>query len=159
MPVCFERRFMKFISPGFSGGDAHFAANVLGATGPLLLVLGHFFERGRWGTLVEMAIEGQRLTEEDQLFILMQAGLYLTATRGMAAPEARMCYERAEPLCHSLNDPRLLYMTLSGHSRYTLMTDKLSAAMQIAERMYSLAQEQNDSVLMIGAVWYARCTF
>ena len=31
------------------------------------------------------------------------------------------------------------------------MTDKLSATMQIAERVYSLAQEQNDAALMIGA--------
>ena len=42
-------------------------------------------------------------------------------------------------------------MALSGQSRFTLMTDKLSAAMQIADRMRSLAQEQNDSALMIGA--------
>ena len=153
----FREALHEVYIPRVQRGGAHFAANVLGATGPLLLVLGHFFERGRWGTLVELAIEGQRLTEEDQLFILMQAGLYLTATRGMAAPEARMCYERAEPLCHSLNDPRLLYMALSGHSRYTLMTDKLSAAMQIAERMYSLAQEQNDPALMIGAYQALTC--
>jgi tetratricopeptide (TPR) repeat protein len=62
-----------------------------------------------------------------------------------------MCYERAEPLCHSVNRPRLLFMQLGGQFRYTLMTDKLSAAMQIAERMYSLAQEQNDPMLIIGA--------
>ena len=42
-------------------------------------------------------------------------------------------------------------MQLSGQYRYTLMTDKLSAAMQIAERIYSLAQEQNDAALMLGA--------
>jgi hypothetical protein len=48
-------------------------------------------------------------------------------------------------------------MTLSGHSRYTLMTDKLSAAIQIAERMYSLAQEQNDPALMIGAYQALAC--
>jgi hypothetical protein len=30
------------------------------------------------------------------------------------------------------------------------MTDKLSDAMQIAERVYSLAQEQDDPMLMIG---------
>jgi predicted ATPase len=35
--------------------------------------------------------------------------------------------------------------------RYSLVTDKLSATMQIAKRVYSLAQEQNDSALMIGA--------
>ena len=63
-------------------GDASFAANVLGARGALLLVLAHFFEHGRWGSPVEAAVEGQSLNGEDQLFILMQAGSYLTATRG-----------------------------------------------------------------------------
>ena len=137
--------------PRIQRGNAHFAVNVLGATGPLLLVLGHFFERGRWGSLIDTAIEGQRLTEEDQLFVLMQAGLYLTATRGFAAPETGICYERAEPLCHSVNHPRLLFMQLLGQLRYTLMTDKLSAAMQIAERVHALAQEQNDAGLMLAA--------
>jgi len=32
-----------------------------------------------------------------------------------------------------------------------MMTEKLTATMQIAKRVYSLAQEQNDSALMIGA--------
>ena len=117
----------------------------------MLSVLVHFFEHGRWGSLVETAVEGQSLTAEDQLFILMQAGLYLTATRGLGAPEARICYERAESLCHSLNRPLLLYVALIGQWRYSLMTDKLTATMQIAERVYSLAQEQNDAALMIGA--------
>jgi hypothetical protein len=44
----------------------------------------------------------QSLSAEDQLFILTQATLYLTATRGPASPEMRICYELAEPLCHSL---------------------------------------------------------
>jgi Protein kinase domain len=132
-------------------GDSSFAANVLGARGALLLVLARFFEYGRWGSPVETAVEGQNLATEDQLFILMQAGSYLTATRGMAAPEARMCYERAEPLCHSLGRPLLLYMALTGQWRYSLHTDKMCAAMRIAERIYSLAQEQNDAALMIGA--------
>jgi hypothetical protein len=116
--------------PRIQRGNAYFAANVLGARGPLLSVLVHFFEHGRWGSLVATAAEGQSLTAEDQLFILMQAGLYLTATRGMASPEARICYERAEPLCHSLNDTRLLYVALIGQWRYSLQTDKLTATMQ-----------------------------
>ena len=115
------------------------------------LVLVHFFEHGRWGSLVETAVEGQSLTAEDQLFILMQAGSYLTATRGLGAPEARICYERAEPLCRSLNRPLLLCVALIGQWRYSLHTDKLTATMQIAERVHSLAQEQNDAALMIGA--------
>src|SRR6516162_629912 len=125
--------------------------SVLGATGPLLSVLVHFFKDGRWGSLVETAIEGESLAPEDQLFILMQAGLYLATTRSAGAPEARICYERAEPLCHLLNDHRLLCIALRSQFRYTLMTDKTSTAMQIAELVYSLAQEQNDAALMLGA--------
>ena len=38
-----------------------------------------------------------------------------------------------------------------GRWRYSLQTDKLTATMQIADHVYSLAREQNDSALMIGA--------
>ena len=98
--------------PWIQRGDASFAANILGARGALLLVLVHFFEHGRWGTLVETGVEGQSLTSEDQLYVLMQAALFLTAIRGLGAPEARICYERAESLCHSLDRPLLLYAAL-----------------------------------------------
>ena len=137
--------------PRIQRGNAYFAANVLGARGPLLSVLVHFFEHGRWGSPVETAVEGQSLTAEDQLFILMQAAPYLTSTRGLGAPEAHICYKHAESLCHSLGRPLLLCVALIGQWRYTLLTDKLSATMQVAERVYSLAQEQDDPALMIGA--------
>jgi len=75
-----------------------------------------------WGSLVETAIEGQSLTAEDKLFLLLQVGLYLMAMRGMGAPEARICFECAEPLCHLMNQPRLLFLVLGGQFRYTLMT-------------------------------------
>jgi predicted ATPase len=114
-------------------------------------VLAHFFEHGRWDLLVETGVEGQRLMAEDQLFILMEAGLYLTATRGFAASEARICYERAESLCHSLNRPLLLYSALMGRYRYSLVTDRLTATMQIAQRIHSVAQEQNNAALLTGA--------
>jgi hypothetical protein len=132
-------------------GDTYFAAKVLGATGPLLTVLVHFFEDRRWGSLVETAVEGQSLTAEDRLFILMQAGQLLTATRGFAAPEALICYKRAESLCHSLNRPLLLYVALVGWWRHSLVTDKLTVTMQIAQRICSLAREQNNPALEVGA--------
>ena len=120
--------------------DRAFAAKVLGARGALLSALIHFFENGRWGLPEEMDVEGHALTAEDQLFILMQAGLYLTATRGFAAPEALSCYERAESLCVSLNQPLVLFSALRGLWRHSLISDKLSATMRIAKRVYSLAQ-------------------
>jgi Protein kinase domain/MalT-like TPR region/NACHT domain len=154
----FRETLHEVYIPRIQRGDACFAANVLGARGPLLSVLIHFFERGRWGSLVVTPVEEQSITAEDQLFILMQAAAYLTATRGLGAPEARICYECAESLCHSLGRPLLLYVALIGQWRYTQHTDKLSAAMQIAERVYSLAQEQDDPMLMIWAYNVLACT-
>jgi serine/threonine protein kinase len=137
--------------PRIQRGKACFAANVLGARGALLSVLVHFFEQGRWGSPVELGIEGQKLTAEDQLFVLMQAALYLTATRGLASTEAKICYERAESLCHSLNRPLLLFSTLMSQWRYSFVTEKLTATLQIAERIYSLAKKQADLAPIMGA--------
>ena len=137
--------------PRIQRGNASFAANVLGARGALLSVLAHFFEHGHWGSPVQRGVEGQHLTAEDQLFILVQAGLYLTATRGHATPEVRTCYERAEQLCHSLDRPLDLFSALIGQWRYSLLTVKLAATTQIAKRAYSMALEQNDPALLMGA--------
>ena len=147
----FREALHEVYIPRIQRGNDSFAANILGARGPLLSVLVHFFENANWGSLAETAVKEQSLTAEDQLYILMQAAQYLTAMRGMGATEPRICYERAEPLCHSLNLPRLLYVALIGQWRYSFETNKLTATMQIAERIYSLAQEQNDAALMVGA--------
>ena len=144
--------------PRIQRGDSSFAVKVLGARGSLLSVLGHFFERGCWGSLAEMGVEEQSLTADDQLFLLTEAALYLTATRGHASSEARICYEHLESLSSSFNRPLILYVALIGQWRCSLFTDKLSVTMQIAKRVYSLAQEQNDATLMIGACNVWTCT-
>jgi hypothetical protein len=100
---------------------------------------------------VQVGGEGQCLKEEDQLFLLLQAAQYLTATRGHSAPEARICYERAESLCRSLNNPLLLYAALPGQWHCSLLTDKLSVTMHVAKRVYSVAKQQHDPAQMIGA--------
>jgi serine/threonine protein kinase/tetratricopeptide (TPR) repeat protein len=137
--------------PRIQRDNASFAANVLGARSALLSVLAHFFKQGRWGSLVETDMEGQSLTPDDQLFLLMQTGLYLTHTRGLGAPEARICYERAEPLCHSLNRPERLYPVLMSQWVFSLVTGKLTPTMQLSKRVFVLAQNQNDAALWIGA--------
>jgi serine/threonine protein kinase len=140
----------KVYIPRIQRGDTSFAARVLGARETLLLILANFFERGRWSSPLEMGVEAQSLTAQDQLFILMQAGLYLTSTRGFGAHEAEVCYERAESLSHSLGRP-ILRSALIGQWLYSLVTDRLSVTLGIARRIYSLAHEQNDTALMMGA--------
>jgi len=147
----FREALHEVYIPRIQRGNAYFVANVLGARGALLTALAHFFEDGRWSSPVKVGVEAQRLTAEDQLFILMQAGLYLSSTRGFSTPEPRNCYERAEPLCHSLNRPVLLYSALMGQWRFSYIADKLSAALGVAQRVHSLAIEQNNSAIMIGA--------
>jgi tetratricopeptide (TPR) repeat protein len=146
----FRQALHEVYIPRIQRGDDSFAANILGARGALLSVLIHFFEDVRWESPVQTGAEGQTLSAEDQLFILIQAGVNMTALQE-AAPEARICYERAESLCHSLNRPLLLYVALMGQFRYWSVTAKTAAAIAFAKRLYSLAQEQNDSTLMLGA--------
>jgi serine/threonine protein kinase len=146
----FREALHEVYIPRIQRGNASFAANALGARGALLSTLVHFFEHGRWGALVEGRCEGQSLTAEDRLFILMQAALYLTATRGFGAPEARICHERAESLCRSLERPLLLYSALIGHWRFSFITDRLSTTLQIAKRVHALAEEQNNPALLLG---------
>jgi serine/threonine protein kinase len=67
---------------------------------------------------------------------------------GIRRPPTRL---RAESLCYSLNRPLLLYVALMGQWRYSLMNYKLTATMQIAERVHLLAEDQKQSALMIGA--------
>jgi predicted ATPase len=146
----FREALHEVYIPRIQRENTSFAGSVLGARGALLSVLAHFFENERWGSPAEMGAEGQSFRAEDQLFVLMQAGTYLTATRGYSAPEARICYERVESLCHSLHRPLLLFTALKGQWRYSLVTDKLTATMRIAQRVHELANEQKDSTLMMG---------
>jgi tetratricopeptide (TPR) repeat protein len=107
---------------------------------------------------VEAGGEGQILNAEDQFFILMEAGHLITAIRGMGAPEAGLCYERAESLARSLKCSPSFYRVLLGQWRQSLSIGKLSATLQIAKRLYALAQEQNDSTRLIGACAALACT-
>ena len=135
--------------PRIQRGDASFAVNVLGARETVLSALIHFFADGRWEGPVEVGVGNHRLSPANQLFILMQAAVYLAATRSAHAPEARICNERAEALCRSLNRPQMLYVALIGQWRQNLVSLNLREAMQIATRMYSLTHQHHDSSLLM----------
>jgi hypothetical protein len=55
----FREALHEVYIPRIQRGNASFAANVLGARGPLLSVLAHFFEHGRWGTPWEWESRGR----------------------------------------------------------------------------------------------------
>ena len=135
--------------PRIQRGNASFAVNVLGAREAVLSALVHFFADGRWEAPVETGVGRHRLSPADQLLILMQAAVYLAATRSANAPEPQICNQRAESLCRSLKRPLMLYVALIGQWRHNLVSLKLREAMQIATRIYSLAQQHHDSSLLM----------
>ena len=146
----FREALYEVYIPRIQRGDDCFAAKILGATGPLLSALIHFFEHENWRSPLGVGIGEQCLTPEDQLFILMQAAQYLTTARGFAASEMRICYERAESLCHAVDRPPILYVALLGQWRHTTVTSGFSVAMRAAERVYAFVREQNNPALLIG---------
>jgi len=147
----FREALHEVYLPRIQRGNASFAASVLGARGALLSVLAHFFEQGFWGAPVQTGSQEHSLTAEDQLFVLMQAGLYLTTTRGMGGSEAQICYARAESLCQSLGRPRARCLALMAQWRHVNTSGKLSEALHLAERLNSLVQGQGDPTLTIEA--------
>jgi tetratricopeptide (TPR) repeat protein len=154
----FREALHEVYIPRIQRGNAYFAANVLGARGTLLSVLVHFFENLRWDSPLETGQQEQSLTADDHVFILAEAAINLTVSRGFGAPEPRMCYERVESLCRSVNRPMLLYSALIGKWRYCLTNDKLTTAIQAAKQVYSVAHEQNDVALLTGAYNALACT-
>src|SRR3984957_9447363 len=57
----FREALHEVYIPRIQRGDSSFAANVLGARGPLISVLVHFFEHGHWGSFVKTDVVEQGL--------------------------------------------------------------------------------------------------
>ena len=84
--------------PRIQRGNQSFAANILGARGALLSVLAHFLRtRTLRFTVGDGRSRNRASAAEDQLFILMQAGLYLIRhPRDVITVEAQICCAHAE---------------------------------------------------------------
>jgi tetratricopeptide (TPR) repeat protein len=147
----FRQALHEIYIPRIQRKKQSYATHVLGARGTLLSTLAHFFEQGRWGTFAKVDIAEQALDPEDKLFVLLESALNLSVTRGTQAPEVHICYEQAESLSRSLDHPLLRCLALIGQWRYSLVTDKLSATLEIAKQLHTVAREQNDSSLLIKA--------
>ena len=146
----FREALHEIYIPRIQRGNASFTAKTLGARSALLSVLVHFFENSRWVSPVETGVEGQRLTEDDQLFILMQAALHLTVTRGLQTPEVRLCYERAELLCHSQRTMGAilfvsLYLGLKAEALH--LTDRTDEALEAIDNAEALVESFEEGCL------------
>lgn len=121
-------------------GNQRYAAEKLGALGPLVSLLSHFFADGEWGKRIEPAPDRQTYDEEQFLTLLMQSGDFLTATRGYAAPAVKACYAPALDICQRMTPPdERLTQAQYGLWRYYLVHDDLKEASELAQTILSSA--------------------
>jgi hypothetical protein len=122
--------------------DEAYAESKLGALGDLISVLSRFFRAGEWGKPVP------NLSESDQLLVLIDAGRYLTQTRGYAAPEVGACYKTAKTLSDEKGDPRRFFEARLGRSRFLRVGGQLTETdtenQQMLEAYENLNQRTQD---------------
>ena len=97
-------------------------------------------------TLPETPERTQR--EVDMLIVL---GASLLATKGFAAPEVGQTYTRARQLCAHLDNPHQLFPVLRGLWNYYTARSELQTAKILGEQLLSLAQQAQESVMLLAA--------
>jgi PAS domain S-box-containing protein len=131
--------------PRIMRGDEFYAAHQLGAFGPLLSVLLNFFESGDR----ERPVRG--LSRPDQLYVLIQAALFLAMTKGFAAPEVERRYKLARDLVHQDGKIAEFFSVLRGLWRYHQVAAAFSQAHVLAEELGKLAEKERDPTLLLEA--------
>ena len=91
----------------------------------------------------------QRLQREVDMHIAL--GASLRVTKGFAAPEVGAIYTSARQLCEHLEDPHQRFPVLRGLWNYYLVRAELQTAHALGEQLLSLAQQAQDSGMLVAA--------
>jgi predicted ATPase len=83
--------------------------------------------------------------------MLIALGASLLATKGQAAPEVEQTYLRAQHLCAHLEAPHQIFPVLRGLWNYYLVRAELQTAHALGEQLLSLAQQAQDSAMLVVA--------
>jgi len=78
-------------------------------------------------------------------------GPTLMAVKGTAAPEVEQAYLRARELCHQTEETSTLFPILRGLFASVVMQGKLATGREYAEQLLHLAQNRDDSALLLQA--------
>ncbi|MBI3045714.1 MAG: AAA family ATPase [Betaproteobacteria bacterium] len=93
----------------------------------------------------------ERIRQE--LFLQTTLGPALMVTQGYGAPEVEQAYRRAGELCRQVGEAPQLFPVLWGLGAFHEVRGEYRAAHELAEQFLGLAQEAQDSALLIGAHW------
>jgi len=90
---------------------------------------------------------------QQELFLQTTLGPALMAIKGYGAPEVEQAYARARELCQQTRDTSQLVPVLWGSSQVYILRADVPKHRDIAERLLSLSQSQQDPVSMMAAHW------
>jgi class 3 adenylate cyclase/predicted ATPase len=88
---------------------------------------------------------------QHELTLQTALGVPLLATKGFGAPEVERVYARARELCHQVGAPPQLFSVLWGIWWMYENRAELRTARELAEELLTLAQHQQDPVLLLQA--------
>ncbi len=86
-----------------------------------------------------------------ELTLQIALGNSLIATQGYAAPEVEKAYTRARKLCQQIGETPQLFPVLWGLWSFYLNRAELQTARELAEQFLRLAQDAQDSALLVEA--------
>jgi tetratricopeptide (TPR) repeat protein len=110
-------------------GDVRYASSKLAAFGPLLGALAHFFERADWRCPVHC------LSKSDRMYVLNQAALCLSVTKGYPATEAKQAYKLACQEAEEIDSIPDHFLALRGLWRCSQVAADYKAAWLSASKL------------------------
>ena len=97
-----------------------------------------------------------RSRQQQELDLRISLAQAQTATRGLAAIEARENYDRARLLAEQWDPPDYLFGLLYGQCLFHLMRAEHKLALLCAERMEKIGKERNNLTMVLGGrLWQA----
>jgi tetratricopeptide (TPR) repeat protein len=90
---------------------------------------------------------------QQELTLQLALGVPLQAAKGIAAPEVGKVYIRALELCRQGGEIPQLFSGLVGLRRFYLLRAELRTAYELGEQLLSLAQKEQDSLLLLEAYY------
>ncbi|MBI3798654.1 MAG: AAA family ATPase [Deltaproteobacteria bacterium] len=88
---------------------------------------------------------------QKELTLQVTLGPSVIATKGWAAPEAKMVYSRAQELCQQAGDTSQLFAILWGLWLFHIAQADFEPTRELGEQLLALAQSKNDSGLLVEA--------
>jgi predicted ATPase len=105
----------------------------------------------RRGVAVLQALPDTPERARRELRMQMTLGIQLQLARGYAAPEAETIYARARALCEPDQESQTLFSVLWGLWMYYEVHARLGKSWELAEKLFTLAQEAADPARLLYA--------